>query len=336
MALNIFPRQARRETPSEAAPAPAFETESDAAAVAAAVEESTGSRRRSRSRRGGRAAATELQADVAGAEAPSAAAPEPEPGPGTEAEAGEAPRRRSRSRSRKADDTETAVEAPSEEPVEAPSPARRSRQAAQATPAASSFDPAPLVRAIEQQGKQIEALTRAIQDGLRSNGASAQVARVGVFVDVANVELGADRARARFDWGKVLRMLTRDRSLARAIAYAPVHDDPQVSRETQRFVEPFLDRGYKIVTKPLKRFSDGTIKANVDIEMALDIMNMLDRLDVVCLVSGDGDFEPLVRAAQERGIRVEIAAMSNSCATNLRNAADTFVDLLAHKNELRA
>jgi uncharacterized LabA/DUF88 family protein len=74
--------------------------------------------------------------------------------------------------------------------------------------------------------------------------------------------------RARFDWGKILRMLTQNRTLVRALAYSPVHDDPNVSIETQRFVEPFLDKGFKIVTKPLKRFHDGTIKANVDIELA--------------------------------------------------------------------
>ena len=50
-------------------------------------------------------------------------------------------------------------------------------------------------------------------------------------------------------------MLTRDRQLVRAIAYSPVHDDPGVSIETQRFVEPFLGKGYKVFTKPLKRFA---------------------------------------------------------------------------------
>ncbi|MDZ7726728.1 MAG: NYN domain-containing protein [Dehalococcoidia bacterium] len=176
-----------------------------------------------------------------------------------------------------------------------------------------TIDSAAIVKALESQAKQIEELTKTVKDFMKNNGGGGgQVAappvRVGIFVDVANVELGADRAKIKLHWGKILNLLSKDRQLVRAMAYAPVHDDPDVSRETQRFVEPFLDNGYKIVTKHLKRFSDGTIKANVDIEMTLDILNMLDRLDVVCLVSGDGDFEPLVQAAQDRGVRVEVVA----------------------------
>lgn len=194
-----------------------------------------------------------------------------------------------------------------------------------------------LVRAIEQQGRQIEQLIEAVRRGGGVGGAisSAPPARVGVFVDAANVELASDRLRARFDWGKILNMLTRDRQLIRAIAYSPVHDDPGVSIETQRFVEPFLGKGYKVVTKPLKRFQDGTIKANVDIEMALDVIEMLDRLDVVCLVSGDGDFQRLVEVVQSKGVRVEVVAAGNSAAGNLRNAADQFIDLQQRLRDVR-
>ena len=63
---------------------------------------------------------------------------------------------------------------------------------------------------------------------------------------------------------------------------------------------------------------------------------MLDRLDVVCLVSGDGDFQRLVEVVQARGVRVEVVAMANSTATNLRHAADTFIDLQARMREVRA
>ena len=130
-------------------------------------------------------------------------------------------------------------------------------------------------------------------------------------------------------------MLTRERQLVRAIAYSPVHDDPSVSVETQRFVEPFLDRGFKIVTKPLKRFQDGSIKANVDIELALDVVTMCDRLDIVCLVSGDGDFEKLVELVQGKGIRVEVVSFGSSTAGNLKNAADAFIDFQSRLRDVR-
>lgn len=122
-------------------------------------------------------------------------------------------------------------------------------------------------------------------------------------------------------------MLTRGRRLVHALAYCPTHDDPGVSIETQRFVEPFLDHGFKIVTKPLKRFADGSIKANLDIELALDLLEMCNRLDVVCLASGDGDFAHLVEVVQAKGIRVEVVGFNQTIAVQLRRAADAIVDL---------
>ena len=195
-----------------------------------------------------------------------------------------------------------------------------------------------LARAIENQGRQLEQLVRNSHDDNNRRAGSPNGApppRVGIFVDTANIELAADRQRVRLDWSKILSLLTRDRQLVRAIAYSPVHDDPSVSVETQRFVEPFLDRGFKIVTKPLKRFQDGSIKANVDIELALDVVTMCDRLDVVCLVSGDGDFEKLVELVQGKGIRVEVVSFGSSTAGNLKNAADAFIDFQSRLRDVR-
>ncbi|MBI5946635.1 MAG: NYN domain-containing protein [Chloroflexi bacterium] len=221
-----------------------------------------------------------------------------------------------------------------EAPAPAAAPVHRGGRAAAAPADAST---AGILRAIEQQGRQIEQLVRLQEAAARGGGGgvATQPARVGIFVDAANVELGLERSRARVDWGKVLELLTRGRQLVRAVAYSPVHDDPTVSIETQRFVEPFLDKGYKVVTKPLKRFADNTVKANVDIEMALDIITMLDRLDVVCLVSGDGDFQRLVELIQSKGVRVEVIAVASSTATNLRHAADHYIDLQSRLRDIR-
>lgn len=264
--------------------------------------------------------------------APESGAPADEPVVADDAAAAEAPVAAPRSR-RGTPRQQTEIKAREESPtspVAAPEP-RGGR-------AASSSADGNLVRAIEQQSRQIEQLIEAVRRGGSGGGgiSAAPPARVGVFVDAANVELASDRLRARFDWRKILDMLTRDRQLVRAIAYSPVHDDPGVSIETQRFVEPFLDKGYKVVTKPLKRFQDGTIKANVDIEMALDVMEMLDRLDVVCLISGDGDFQRLVEVVQSKGVRVEVVAVGNSTAGNLRKAADHYIDLQQHLRDIRA
>ena len=181
-----------------------------------------------------------------------------------------------------------------------------------------------LSRLVDLQEQAIERLS-----GDGNGTGAATLPRVGVFVDSANVELARDRTRGgkAIDWGLVLERLTKERRLVRAVAYSPVHDDPGVSRETQRFVEPFLGKGYKIVTKPLKRFADGSIKANLDIELALDLITMADRLDVAVIISGDGDFQHLVEVVQGRGVRVEVAGLGSSVASALKNAADRYVEL---------
>ena len=376
MVLNIFPRGKKPETaPAKEAVATLPEPSPEVMeSLNTAIDGSDGSdepkkRPTRRGSRGGRGRARPNGADALddGIE------PQPEePAADVEAPPAKAPRRASRAKAAvaapEADGPAAESESPTETPTtEAPVAAPRSRrgaprqqaeakvreESADAEARAPTAAPEPrggrsssaatatdgsLVRAIEQQSRQIEQLIEAVRRGGSGGGggSAAPPARVGVFVDAANVELASDRLRARFDWRKILDMLTRDRQLVRAIAYSPVHDDPGVSIETQRFVEPFLDKGYKVVTKPLKRFQDGTIKANVDIEMALDVMEMLDRLDVVCLISGDGDFQRLVEVVQSKGVRVEVVAVGNSTAGNLRKAADHYIDLQQHLRDIRA
>jgi uncharacterized LabA/DUF88 family protein len=200
---------------------------------------------------------------------------------------------------------------------------------------------ASLTKALEFQASQFSQLVRAQEEMARRVAASpagtaVPAPRIGVFVDAANIELAFDRLQHRVSWKKMLDYLSEGRQLVRAVAYSPVHDDPGVSIETQRFAEPFLNHGYRVVTKPLRRFADGTIKANVDIEMALDIMEMLERLDVVVLVSGDGDFQRLVEVVQAKGVRVEVVAVGGSTAANLRNAADRFIDIQGILAKVRA
>lgn len=332
MVLNIFPR---RERP-QAAPSAEPELTLPEPSPEALDEPGRKTRRGTRGGRGRRKPTGETVESVATVE--------PEP---AEPEAAPAPRpRRTRATKPAAPEVATTVEVaePEPEPAPAPPPApmRTSNRKAPAEAAAPAtpVDIAGLIKVVEAQGRQIEQLVRTTEDAARrtpaAGGVAQATARVGVFVDSANVELAIDRLRARVDWRKVLNMLIDGRTLVRATAYSPVHDDPGVSIETQRFAEPFLGKGYKVVTKPLKRFADGTIKANVDIEMALDIIEMLDRLDVVCLVSGDGDFQRLVEVVQSKGVRVEVVAVGSSTAANLRNAADQYIDLQSVLQKIRA
>ncbi len=160
--------------------------------------------------------------------------------------------------------------------------------------------------------------------------------RLAIFVDVPNVLYAAERSGIELDWGKIADFLSEGRTLVRAMAYAPISDDPNARMENERFVVPFVDHGYRIVTKPLKRFSGGGVKANFDVELALDILTLADRLDVVALVSGDGDFRRLVEIVASRGVRVEVVAFGQSTAADLRAVADRYIDIAAYVPEFSA
>jgi uncharacterized LabA/DUF88 family protein len=78
------------------------------------------------------------------------------------------------------------------------------------------------------------------------------------------------------------------------------------------------------------------MKANFDIELAIDILTMSDRLDVVVLMSGDGDFRRLVEMISSRGVRVEVVAFSETASSELKSAADLYVDIGAHLDDFKA
>ncbi len=159
--------------------------------------------------------------------------------------------------------------------------------------------------------------------------------RLAIFVDVPNILYGAESSGVRLNWGKVADFLSHGRTLVRAIAYAPISDDPSARTDNERFVVPFLDHGYRIATKPLKRFAGGSVKANFDVELAIDVLTMSDRVDVIVLVSGDGDFRRLVEIVGARGVRVEVMAFGKSTSADLRQVADRYIDIASHADKLR-
>jgi uncharacterized LabA/DUF88 family protein len=182
---------------------------------------------------------------------------------------------------------------------------------------------------------ELQASIASLKSQVRAEGAGVQQ-RVGIFVDVPNVIYAAERRNVNIDFGRVLEYFTRGRQLVRASAYAPISDDPSAKLESQRFVHHFVGHPYRIITKPLKRFADGSMKANFDIELAIDILTMSDRLDVVVLMSGDGDFRRLVEMISSRGVRVEVVAFSETAASELKSAADLYVDIGAHLDDFKA
>jgi uncharacterized LabA/DUF88 family protein len=114
------------------------------------------------------------------------------------------------------------------------------------------------------------------------------------------------------------------RDLIRASAYTGV--DPENPNQ-RRFIDFLRANGYKVVCKDIHKYEGGRIKANLDIEMAVDIMLLSENLDVVVLVSGDGDFVRLVQAVQLRGVRCEVISFGISTSNELIEAADSFTEI---------
>ena len=216
----------------------------------------------------------------------------------------------------------------------APELAPGTRRPARRTAAASSELPDGLGAVIAEQTRLLGILRDEVQRLSEHVDRSARRARLGVFVDVPNLLYGAEPGQ-RLDMGKLLDILSKDRELVRATAYAPVSDNPSEPVQQQRFVAPFVPYEYRIVTKPLKRFADGSIKGNFDVEMAVDILSMADRLDVMAIVSGDADFARVVEEVQSRGVRVEVVAFSGSTSAEMRGLADHYIEVGAIANQLR-
>jgi uncharacterized LabA/DUF88 family protein len=195
---------------------------------------------------------------------------------------------------------------------------------------------------LQQQGQVLQSLTATLNElrgaltRMTTTGIAAGMPRAGVFVDAPNILYAAESARINIDYGRMLDFLCRGREMVHAIVYAPVTEEGGHRYESQRFVAPFLNKGYKLVTKPLKRFPDGTAKGNFDIELAIDIVTMSQRLDVVILISGDSDFSRLIELIQSRGVRVEVVAFASNVSWELVQMADVFIDIGTYLHEFRA
>lgn len=148
--------------------------------------------------------------------------------------------------------------------------------------------------------------------------------RVGVFVDIQNMYYSA---RALYDkkvnFKNVLKEATNNRPLVRAIAYGIT---TEVAHE-EEFHEALSKQGFEVKTKPLQQFVGGQKKGDWDVGIAMDILRLEPKIDVAVLVSGDGDFVPLVQYSQERGLRLEGMGFKESTSAALIEALDSFTDL---------
>ena len=158
--------------------------------------------------------------------------------------------------------------------------------------------------------------------------------RIGLFIDGSNLYAAARALNFDIDYKRLLELFAAKGHLIRAFYYTALIEDQEYSP-----IRPLIDwldyNGYAMVTKPTKEFTDASgrrkIKGNMDIELAIDVMEMAEHLDHVVLFSGDGDFRRLVEAVQRRGVRVTVVSTIRSqppmVADELRRQADNFVEL---------
>ena len=158
--------------------------------------------------------------------------------------------------------------------------------------------------------------------------------KIALFIDGANLYATAKSLGFDIDYKRLLEVFGSKGRLIRAFYYTALIEDQEYS--PLRPLVDWLDyNGYTMVTKPTKEYTDAMgrrkIKGNMDIELAIDVMEMAQYLDHIVLFSGDGDFRRLVEAVQRKGVRVTVVSTIRSAppmvADELRRQADTFLEL---------
>lgn len=149
--------------------------------------------------------------------------------------------------------------------------------------------------------------------------------RVGVFIDAQNLYHSARHLfNKRVNFESLLKDAVAGRKLIRALAYVITSE----AGDEQTFFEALTKQGIETQTKDLQIFADGSKKADWDVGIAVDAITLAHKLDAVILISGDGDFVPLVHYLQHHsGVQVEVVSFGHSSSANLIEAADDFFDL---------
>tara|TARA_B100001964_G_scaffold124584_1_gene137985 strand:+ start:282 stop:896 length:615 start_codon:yes stop_codon:yes gene_type:complete len=165
--------------------------------------------------------------------------------------------------------------------------------------------------------------------------------RIALFIDGSNLYAAARALGFDIDYKRMLEIFEGKGNLVRAFYYTALLEEQEYSP-----IRPLVDwldyNGYTMVTKPTKEFTDPSgnrkIKGNMDIELAVDVMEMMEHLDHIVLFSGDGDFRRLVESAQRNGKRVTVVSTVISkppmVADELRRQSDYFLELRDLKDEI--
>ena len=160
--------------------------------------------------------------------------------------------------------------------------------------------------------------------------------RVAIFIDGENIHYSAKHLNMRLDYLKLCSKIAGPRRLVRSYFYTAVSNQSEGKIDFINFLKL---NGFTVVTKEIKSFNDQegsgrSVRSVLDMEMAIDAIEMSDHLDTVVLCTGDGDFAPLVKAIGRRGKHVEVCALREMTSTELIAAADLYTDLATMKDDI--
>ncbi len=156
--------------------------------------------------------------------------------------------------------------------------------------------------------------------------------RVAIFIDGLSLFYTALQLDIEIDYSKMLRILTDDCKLLRSFFYTGI--DPNNQRQ-QNFILWMRNHGYRVLTKDLTQYPDGYKKANMNVEIAIDMITLVGSYDTAILVSGDGELAYAVNAVSYRGARVKVVSLRSMTSDSLINLADFYIDINDIKEELQ-
>ncbi|WP_041393694.1 NYN domain-containing protein [Pleurocapsa sp. PCC 7327] len=156
--------------------------------------------------------------------------------------------------------------------------------------------------------------------------------RVAIFIDGSNLFYAALQLGIEIDYTKLLCRLTAGSRLLRAFFYTGVD---RTNEKQQGFLLWMRRNGYRVIAKDLVQLPDGSKKANLDVEIAVDLMALVGAYDTAVIVSGDGDLAYAADAVSYRGARIEVVSLRSMTSDSLINVADRYIDLEQIKEEIQ-
>ncbi len=160
--------------------------------------------------------------------------------------------------------------------------------------------------------------------------------RVAIFIDGENIHYSAKHLNMRLDYLKLCKCLAHERRLVRAFFYTAVSNQSEGKIDFINFLKL---NGFTVVTKEIKTFNENegggrNVRSCLDMEMAINVMELAEHLDTIIICSGDGDFKPLVKAVARQGRHVEVCALREMTSTDLIASSDVYIDLASLKDDI--